>query len=211
MRLERIAQSLFEQSSTAKHVLGDTYEWEGRIFRYSKAGEALSKGHILTPLATPTYTVDAVATNTAAEDSLYGRMAISQVVDVADAGATVAAGALAGMMLFVDDGLGEGQAEWIIGNTAGASGSSMKIYLAAALTTALTAAGVSDITIYTDQVVEKAAITSANQIIVGVAPIAVTKDYYFWRQIYGMCFVLHGGTTAAGLHIRPGDNTEGYS
>ena len=211
MKADIQVHDFFTQSVTQKHPLGTTAEWLGKIFIYSKANEGLSANQILTPIATPTYAVDAVATNTATEDSVFGKMAISQVINITDAGATVAAGALAGMLVFVDDGLGEGQAQWIIGNTAGASGSSMKIYLAAALGTALTGAGVSDITVYSEHVVEMAAITSKKQVVVGSPPIDVTSGYYFWRLRYGMGLCKHGATTAAGCKLIPGDDTEGQA
>lgn len=210
MKTEIAVKDIFAESETQKHPLGTTFEWLSRKFIYSKADEALAAGDVLTPLATPTFAMDAVYTNLTAQDSLLGKMAISQVVEIADAGATVMAGSLTGMMLYVDDGLGEGQAEWIVGNTAGANGSAMKIYLRAALGTALTAAGVSDITIYSSDVVEKAAASSKLQVVLGVAPIAVTTKYYFWRQIRGLCRVLRGGTTtSAGWFLAPGDDTAG--
>lgn len=202
-----VAQAWNEQSSTQKERLGQMACEEDRLFIYSKATEALSLGHIvvnLDPNGHATYSMDDVATNTSAE----GEYAISQVI-TATAGADITKGALAGMPCFVDDGLGEGQFARIRTNEAVASGSTFKIYLESALTTALTAAGNSDITIYPEHLVEKAAITSSLQVPVGVAPIAVTLNYYFWRQVTGICPVLLGEAGTQWLAFTAGDNTEG--
>ncbi len=211
MRTEVSVQELFQESATQKHPLGTTFEWLNKKFVYSKANKALSAHQILTPAATPIFTEDVVHTNTAAEDSIYGKMAIAQVVNVDTAPAAVAAGALAGAILFVDQGLGAGQAEWVIGNTAMESGGKGKIYLRAALGTALTTAGNSDITLYSPDLVEKAAVTNKKQVVLGVTPIDVTSGYYFWRQVSGLCLVKHGATTAAGAALIPGDDTEGQA
>lgn len=210
MRIDRLVQGLFEESATAKHQLGDTYEWYGRLFMYKKAAEILAKGAQVVTKDAYYYTVDSVgAGNTVTEYSPFGGMVANQVVNIADAGAAVAENELAGMLLYTDSGsvTGGGQVAWIMGNTVGASGSAMKIYLFNALDTALD--DTSDITVISEHVVEKSAVTTSVQPIIGVTNCAVTADYYFWAQKDGLGGPLVGEATTKHLSLTSGDDTEG--
>ena len=44
---------------------------------------------------------------------------------------------------------------------------------------------------------------------VGVAPVAVTADYYFWAQTWGLAAVLTNGTIIVGYTVTPGATTAG--
>lgn len=198
-------QALDEISATQKVALGQV-RWEGdRKYIYSQAKEALVQGNILVKANTAAhYGFDAVATNTAAE----GSYAISQIISITAAD-TIVAGEYAGLDVFVDDGTGEGQLARIETNTGGAASATIKLYLTAAMTTALTAVGNSDITILEGDRVFKALVTTQTQRVIGVAPMIVTDEYYFWRQVKGNCVVLMGeaGTILYGL--KAGDDTAG--
>ena len=212
------AQGIDEISSTQKLPLGTIRYDAGGMYVYSEntADVALRQGELLIvdPCnADAQYSFDAVPTNTAAELGPGGSYAISQVINVplGSNGATQDAGYYAGMHLFVDDGTGEGQYARIAGNTAAVSGAAFKIYLQTALATALTVAHADDITIVPEHVVTEAAVTVSTQRVVGIAPMAVTASYFFWRQVSGVCPVLIGeaGTVLYGLTA--GDDTAGQA
>ena len=205
--IQTYPQNYDEQSSTKQVELGTIGQDNGgNLYIYSKAMEALSAGHILVdqdPNAATHLSFDTVASNAAAIDEY----AIAQVLTIT-AGDTIVAGEFAGCHCFIDDGTGEGQHAMIKGNTGGAATATVYIYLSAPLSTALDVAD-SDITIYRQNHVEKAAITSSIQRAVGVAPIAVTANYYFWRQVTGVCPVLMGEGGTKWYGITTGDDTEG--
>ena len=51
--------------------------------------------------------------------------------------------------------------------------------------------------------------TTSTRVATGVAPIAVTEDFYFWNQVKGPCAILADGTLVLGNHIRASDGTAG--
>lgn len=206
-------QGIDEISSTQKEKLGAVRWDSGNKYVYSQntADVTLRLGETLitvNPLAATHYSFDAVATNTAAE----GDYAIKQVISVT-AGDTITGGEFAGWDVFVDDGTGISQVGRIEKNTGGLVSATVKLYLTAALTTALTAVGNSDITIIPRDVVTETPGDSLIAPVVGVAPMAVTASYYFWRVKEGVVPVLmdeaNGLGGARGEAICPSDATAG--
>jgi hypothetical protein len=180
----------------AGYKLGDRVETPNGIFVLTEANGDLTKGMILTDVLL--YATDAVT---------YSATALT--LTIADAGSTVAQGRLAGQLIHFDDDANDiGDAVYVKGNTAGASGSAMVISLFAAITTP----GASlDITVYDPNYVKKTAASTVLQRVVGVCPTTVTQATapYFWRQVSGLAPVLTGGTGAANRKLDAGDDTAG--
>lgn len=215
------AQGVDEISSARQLPLGTLRYYADAFYVYSQNTSAvdLRQGEILIDdpcNSDDDYEWDDVDTNAAAERGPgIGEYAIRQVLDVksGENSATKAAGFYSGMWMFVDDGDGEGQAARIAGNTAAVSGSAFKIYLQTALATALGTSSDSDVTVIPENIVTEAAASTLLQRVVGVAPMAVTASYYFWRQVSDIAFVIDGtATPAAALELMgPGDGTAGQA
>jgi len=110
-----------------------------------------------------------------------------------------------GFKMLVDDSTDtteEGQYATVVGNSAD------HLFLDRALTTTLNAAD-ADITLFNQYHVAPA--TASTEVIpVGVAPITVTDEYYFWMQTEGVCWLPEGGgTQTANLNIVSGDDLSG--
>jgi hypothetical protein len=98
----------------------------------------------------------------------------------------VAKNEYAGMALACTVGNGVGQLNRIRSNDAATTSQTLKLYLARPFPTALHAT-TDDIQLLNFNLVEKtdAALNSVSGVVIG----DVTDDYYFWRQIAGVCFV----------------------
>lgn len=185
-RAQSVDQDVYETSTTRKARLGQVIEDEnGNKYIYAKASEALSQGMIL------------VAT-TAADDTVSSNTAKTIIETVTG----LTADENVGGYVIIDDGTGEGQVRKCIANT------TTTITLDRALDTALDVAD-SDVTILRPHIVEKAAVTTEDQPVVGVAPEDVASGSYFWMQVSGTAGVLTGAAAAAAVQLSPGDDTEG--
>ena len=187
-------QAVTDQSSTANFKVGErAMTPDGREWVYVKAAEAITANMTVVPDA-----VVAVDTVSSSQDSLGRNVYITE----AAAGWTV--GAYADAWVYVDAGTGVGQAGRIKTNTT----TTLELYPEFAFTTAL-AVGDSDITIREPFSVDKAAVTSKVQGVVGIAQIAITDDYYAWVLTRGTGLVLAGESLTVGSGFTTGDNTEG--
>lgn len=176
---------------------------DGRVFRYSKAGGALTRGQITEPVAvTANYANRALTGFTAAA----GANQLSVVL-----GTTATADAFVGFYLIVNDATGEGQgAYYITGNTAATAGNSntTTIKIRGGLRVALIAT--SEITIQPNQASTVVQHTAAVAIPTSGAPvISVTSGYYFWNQVSGMASILSDGVIAKNAEGIPSDATAG--
>jgi hypothetical protein len=169
--------SVYAQSATQEFALGARLElWDGRKFRYAKAGaSALSKGKMTQSVA-PT----ANHTNVA----LTGSSAAIGDTTIAIASALSTALVLneyAEGWLIINDATGEGQVYQIKGNDAGTTGN---IYLYEGIKTALVAT--SEFTLVRNRFASVIVFpTTATSTPAGVPLIDVTATYYFWSQVAG--------------------------
>ena len=186
-------QGIYEMSETAKAELGTRLAFgDGRIFRYSKAGAtALAPGKIC-KVGTVTesgLTNKAVAaTVTAGSKLVY--LTTSRACTTCEEG-----------YLVINDVDGEGIIYKIRKAAANATTTtSTDITLYDPIATALTTSSEGTI-IYNpyEQIEVIAAITNT---LIGVPPITVTAEYYFWLQTWGMCPILSDGVPAAGVQVQ---------
>lgn len=166
---------------------------DGREWVYVKADSALAKGSIAVPDA-----VVSVDTVSSSQDS-QGRN-----VFITEASAGWTPGKYAGGWVYVDSGTGRGQLARIIDNTA----DTLILDPAYALSTALSVAD-SDITIRTPFLVDKAAVTSKVQEVVGAAQVAFSASDYGWLLTRGDGVVLAGEALEVGKGFASGDDTTG--
>ena len=174
--------------------LGDRAQTpDGRQWVYVKANEAISKGHIATRIANTD--VDTVSS---ANDGDGNRTRVTEA----------SAGWTAGQFQFayglVDDGTGEGQYFKVEDNTA----DTLRLFSDYKLTTALDVAD-SDIVLVRPFLAEKVAITTLNQILLGVAQVAFAANDYGWLLTRGVGGVIAGDVVVANELITTGDDTEG--
>lgn len=183
------------QASTVREAnLGEVaFTPDGREWRYVKANEALSLGHVATRIANTD--VDTVSSAT------DGNGDITRISE-ASAGWTVAQ--FDDAYGLVDDGTGEGQHFKVQTNTT----DTLRLYKDYALTTAL-AVGDSDIVLARPYLAEKVAVTTLNQILLGVAQVAFAANDYGWLLTRGPGIVIMGDVGVANEQITPGDDTEG--
>ena len=184
------------QTATVQQAseLGERAETpDGRQWVYVKANEALSKGHIATRIANTD--VDTVSSATDGD---------GDITRITEASAGWTAGQFQNAYGLVDDGTGEGQYFKVEDNTS----DTLRLYKAYELTTALDVAD-SDIVLVRPFLAEKSAITTLNQILLGVAQVAFAANEYGWLLTRGPGGVLVGAVVVANEQVTPGDDTEG--
>ncbi len=188
-------QKVLQESEQAQATLGERVVTEdGREWTYVRANEAVLKGHVVTRTA-----------NTDVDTVYTSQNAASQNVFITEASAGWTVGAYQNGYGLVDDGTGEGQFFKIKDNSA----DTLEVYEDYALSTALTVAAADDIVIVQPFLAEKVAITTKNQICIGVAQVLFTTQYYGWVLSRGIGQVLPGATLTANSLCGPGDDAEG--
>jgi len=189
------SQGIYEQSKTAKEMLGTIrILQDGRKFRYAKAGSsALVAGKMGLG---------------ASLDSAHVNQSITAAVPLGEhtldltvtAGTAIAEDELRGGYFMVQDGTGEGQNLLIAGNSAmSASGTSIQVALDDQIRVALDTTSEFSLVRSPWYAVYESA--TAEQMVAGVPPIAVTTLYYYWAQTGGVCNVLQEGTPAVGTNL----------
>ncbi|MBU2052427.1 hypothetical protein KKH13_04460 [Patescibacteria group bacterium] len=201
-------------SATAKHALGTRgVTVDGRVFRYSRAGEALAAGRLAfakAPTELQFGTNCPLTTDQAAGIAVSSTSLKLSSTWSAFSGETGTTGIVADYFkegYFVVSGTTGGQIVRIKGNSTASTGTAsqnIEVYfeyndkLAAALTTAnevfLAHNQYDRITMNLGQ-----AIAGETSIPVGVTPKAVTSLYYFWLQTWGPVPVFCGTATTLGL------------
>jgi len=133
--------------------------------------------------------------------------ALGRIVYITKASAGWTVDAFAGSNVVVDDGTGVGQQAKVISNTA----DTLQLAPENALSAALSSVD-SDITIWSNWQVTKAAITSKLQNAVGIAQVAFANLDYGWICTKGVGSVLAGeALTPAGTDFVTGDDTTGQA
>ncbi len=188
-------QNVLSESVSPLATLGEiAYTADGRKWRYIFANEALSKGHALTRTA-----------NVALTSIYSSNDANSYKVFLTKASAGWTVGAYQDAYGLIDGGTAEGQFFKVKDN----SGDTLTIYEEYRLSTAVTVAGSDTGKLVLPYVAEKVAVTTKNQIPIGVVQIAFTTQYYGWALCEGVGQVLPGAALTANSVCGPGDDTEG--
>lgn len=189
-------QGLYQQSATAKEVVGQMRSDGFRWYRYCKAGASgISSGKLQMQPA-----INAGIINETCPAAAKGEIILALTVT---AGAVFAAGALKGGWFTINDVAPEGMAVMITGNTALASGgTTVTIELAHGLPAAITTS--SEFTIIPPIGFEVTESTTEESFPVGVPLIDVTALYFHWEVTNGVMSVLTTGTPAVGTMLVPG-------
>lgn len=195
-------QGLFEESSTAKYDLGEKLEFsDGRVFRYTQAGAAITAGHLVGQ--------DFSAGNIAEfDDATISPVAAGSTVITITASALSGVddvNELAGSYLMTIDGTGE-YYSYKIKSHGVESSNAVEFTLYDPLHTAV-ATGTTDLQIIAPafrKVITCAASTDANSdtMPVGVSFRGLTSAYYGWIQTSGIACIRYdlNGLTATDVH-----------
>jgi len=185
-------QGIFEISATQKADLGFRLRVGDRTFHYGYAGGvALIAGSLL-----ESATLVAEEGKSPSADVAAG--ATTLTVTTAAAQSTCAEG-----YMFVHEGAGEGHAYRIKQATANATtATSTDLVLYDPIVVAMTAAA-SQVAIMNNLYYDLDIHATITKYVVGVAPMAVTANYYFWCQTWGPASVLQSGIDAAGSILVP--------
>ena len=198
----RAGQGLFKESSTARYDLGAKLEFsDGRVFRYTQAGGAVTAGHLVAQ--------DFSAGNIAEfDDATISPVAAGSTVITVTASALSGvddANELAGSFLMTVDGTGEYYSYKIKSHTVESS-NAVEFTLFDPLHVALVS-GETDLQIIAPafrKVITCAASTDANTdtMPVGVSFRGLTSAYYGWIQTSGIACVRYdlNGLTATDVH-----------
>jgi len=194
-----VAQGIFEEKSTAQHVIGALVQSnDGRAYRYCRAGgTALVAGNLQQSSAEDTSDHNLAIAATAA-----GATSIVTTGTV-----TVTANQYAGGFVSIADDAGEGHIYRISGHAA-ATAAVFTLNLDDEIQVALT----TDTTIDVIKNPLDAVIinpTTATSSPVGVATFAMTADYYGWLQVRGPASVLADQTVTVGTDVVASDNVNG--
>ena len=175
---------------------------DGRVFRYSKAGEAITAGLMCqTPLAIANHDMDLVTAAAA-----VGATSIVSTLG----GTAVTKDQYKGGTIYVNDGAGEGQTFRIATHAAVSSSGDFTVPFEGKQTvkTALTASSLTGIKAnpYNGTLLYN---TTPDGIPTGFSPTDVASGAYFWQQTYGDAAILVNGTVVLGQCVVPGTSTSG--
>lgn len=187
------------QTSTVQNApLGAVLEYQdGTQFRYALAAAAIDTANLC---ASDVLTASAAGPGLVATDNALTAAAVdATTVVITHANvASTAADVFAGAKLMIEDDAGEGHAYPIISSTAG-SPCTLTLHpdfpVAVALTTA------SDVQIIQHpcfEVITATAVAGSDVNVVGVTPVAVADNEYFWMQTKGIASVQVDVSTAQG-------------
>ena len=196
------AQKWYQQSVTQKEELGTIMMLnDGRVFAYARAGAvALAAGKL-----TQNSVVDTNAHNEALSATQSAAIGAKSVIMTF--GGAVAASYYKDGYLHVNDATGEGHIYGVKDHAAGTA--DVVINLKDPIRVALVAS-TSDLTLTKhpqDLVIVYP--TSGTGIPVGISPIVVDINYYFWNQVKGPAVCLTDGTIVIGQHVRVSDGVAG--
>jgi hypothetical protein len=188
-------QSVYQTTTSPQVDIGQVAcTPDGREWVYVKATTGvLAKGSVAIPIAV--VDVDTVSSSTDSQ---------GRIVYITEASAGWTVGAYAGGTVYVNQGTGVGQWAKILTNTA----DTLVLAPETALTTALAVAD-SDILIYNNFQVQKAAVTSKIQNAVGIAQVAFANLDFGWLLTKGQGVVLAGEVLTVGGSFVTGDDTTG--
>lgn len=189
-------QDVLQTQSTASFALLGTEAQtpDGSTWIYTKANEALSKGHVAVAVAL--VDVDTVSSSTDGDGNIV-------YITEASAGWTV--GAYENAWVNVNSGTGAGQIAKIKTNTV----DTLELYADWALSTALAVADSDIIINQWGTLSEKSAVTDKSQSAVGIAQVAFASADYGWVLRKGIGLVLAGEALTNSVSFVTGDDTEG--
>lgn len=196
------AQSLFDESSTAKERVGTIRTLDdGRVFVYAEAaGVALVAGNLLQSAAPVANHLNIAVAAAAAVDATEVTVTL---------GATLAAANdYQDGFLHVNDAVGEGHLYKIKSHPAAASAASLVIQLYDKIRVALTTASEVTLTKHPCKDVIQCP-TTLTSTPIGVAPMVITADNFFWMQVKGPAAVLTDGTVVVGETVVASNGTAG--
>jgi hypothetical protein len=184
------SQGIYEESSTAKAVIGTRLQVGDRVFYYAlNGGTALVAGKLVKSLRSNASFINVAVAATAA----VGTYAVRLTTGAANTTCTEG-------YLQINDAAGEGLQYRIKAAAANATtATSTDLTLYDPIITALTTA--SEGTILYNPFHSLTVCSAYTDSIIGVPPIPVTADYYFWLQTWGPCPVLSEGIPAAGSAV----------
>ena len=181
-------QGIYEQSETAKAVLGTRLKVGDRVFHYARAHSAtFPVGALGVSNSVSVETDTSIATTVAA--GVY-----EVTIATAAAQTEVEEGYLA-----VIDGTGQGYIYKIRESKANATTSTYTdLILYDPISTALTSGAASQVAIHPSPYNDIRTATATTDPVMGVAPIAITAHYYFWLQTWGPAPLLSSAATVVG-------------
>jgi hypothetical protein len=186
------AQGVYEENASQKAELGYRLAFsDGRVFRYAKAGASnLAAGKaVKAGLISEDREINKAVTTATLAGAYTVTLTTSSAVTTGADG-----------YLQINDDTGEGSLMKIkltAANASTATRTDVTLYdpIPLALTTS------SEGTIIHNPYEQCEIATNNTQIVLGVPPIAVTAEYYFWLQTWGIASVLVTGTPAAGVRV----------
>jgi hypothetical protein len=198
---------VYAEASSQQHPLGTLYTPDGaRYYRYTLNGAVALTAGKLTQMVIIEANGD--VTDMAVDTPAVG----AKQLEATNGGNTaVTADEFAGGWLHVNDATGEGHVYRIRGNDAMATSTAGTVFLYDAIKVALVAASTASLTHskYWKVIVHPSPATAQ---LVGVSPIAVTANYYFWCQTRGPACVLEDSsstTIVQGYPVRASEDDDG--
>jgi len=186
-------QGIYEMSETAKAELSTRLAFaDGRVFRYAKAGAtALAPGKICKVGALDAQINKAVTTAVVVGGKVITLTTSSAITTAAEG------------YLTINDADGEGIIYKIRKTAANATTStSTDVTIYDSIATALETTSEGSVLYNPYEQVE--IIAAITDLIIGVPPITVTAEYYFWLQTWGPCPIWSEGTPAVGVIVQAG-------
>jgi hypothetical protein len=192
----------FKISSVAEARLGQMGAYNGKLYRYAKAGGSnLAKGKLVVA-------PDPVANHI--DLAPVAAYAIGTTTIQLTLGATAAtADQYKGGSMVIQDGTGEGRSYYIEGNTAAGSAGTITVYLREGIDTAMVVANTKVDLLASDYNGVVISATDQADRALGVPNVAITAAYYGWIQTMGNCSVLMDEAVAVGLALTIGTGVAG--
>ena len=196
-------QSIYEESSTAKHAIGDKLELsDGRVFRYAYTAAAIGTGLLVSQDLSATAIVESDGKLTAASAG-----ATSIIYTDSGTVGSATANQYAGGYLHTTDDAGEGYQYRIKSNTA-ADSNAVTFTLYDPIKVAVTTA--TDVAVTGSLWYNVLGATAGTDYVVsGVTPIGLSSGYYGWVQTAGVATILADGTIAIGQNLTLSDGVAG--
>ena len=197
---------VYEENSSAVWILGTRLQIGERVYRYTENGGTALVAARLCQM--PVIESNGDVTDMAVDTPAAG----VRQMEVTNGGNTaITAGEFASGWLHVNDDTGEGFAYQIRTNDAMSTSASGTIYLYDRVKTTLGASATVSLThnIWANTIVHP---SPATALLTGVAPIAITADYYFWAQTWGPCVMLEDSSSTAvaqGSPVRASEDDDG--
>ena len=206
-------QSIYEESSTPKHRIGEKLELsDGRVFRYGYTAAAVNAAELVSQDVSATALADTDNIVIAASGDFSPAAGSYQFqITLASITKDQYAGGYFHIVNDGGDGIGEGIQYRIKSNSATGATTAGKvdIYLYDPIKVTLTTA--SDVAITGNLWNNvRGAVGTADYIVSGVTPIAFTANYYGWFQTAGVALVSSDGAVAIGANLTLSDSDVGH-